>query len=81
MRTEFDHDRLRVFQLAVDCYEACVQLTVRVPSLHWHLVTQLLRACASVALNIAEGAAEFSPAERSDSIGWRSVRLRNAERC
>jgi four helix bundle protein len=78
MRYQFDHERLRVYQLSVDCYLACVALVAPVPSLQEHLVWQLLRACASITLNVAEGCAEFSGAEKAR---FYRIALRSAAEC
>ncbi|HSJ26347.1 MAG TPA: four helix bundle protein [Longimicrobiales bacterium] len=78
MRNKFDHERLRVYQLSVDCYVACVALVARVPPLQEHLVWQLLRACSSITLNIAEGCAEFSLAEKAR---FYRMALRSAAEC
>lgn len=78
MRRKFDHERLRVYQLSVDCYVACVALVAGVPALQEHLVWQLLRACSSITLNIAEGCAEFS---RGEKARFYRMALRSTAEC
>jgi len=66
MRTYgFGHEKMPVYRLAVELYGAVAGL---VAGLQWPLrwlSDQLLRACGSIVLNLAEGAAEYSPGEKA----------------
>jgi four helix bundle protein len=61
----FAHTSLRVYHAAVEVWELVVEATRGIPRRFWPLEQQLLRATSSIALNIAEGAAEFSPGEKT----------------
>ncbi|MGH7656946.1 MAG: four helix bundle protein [Gemmatimonadales bacterium] len=61
----FQHEKLEVYHLAVEFMSLAVVLAERIPRHRWFLADQLLRAAASVVLNIAEGAAEFSAREKA----------------
>jgi four helix bundle protein len=61
----FDHERMPVYRLAVELYGEVVMVAA---GLRWPARwagDQLLRAVGSVVLNIAEGAAEHSAAEKA----------------
>ena len=60
-----DHEKLHVYQLALDFLALADQLLAAMPRGHAYLVDQLYRAATSICLNIAEGASEFSPADKS----------------
>ncbi len=60
----FYHQRLQVYQETLDFIEAVEKLVVRWPAYRRYLVNQLRRAASSIALNIAEGAHEFSEGEK-----------------
>jgi four helix bundle protein len=57
--------RLEVYQLALEAYVACDRVASRLPHHRRYLADQLRRAALSIPLNIAEGAGEFAPAEKS----------------
>lgn len=61
----FDHERLDVYQRALDALDLCDAITAQMPAGRAHLKDQLDRAATSVVLNVAEGAGEFSPDEKS----------------
>ncbi|MEX1184012.1 MAG: four helix bundle protein [Gemmatimonadota bacterium] len=61
----FNHERLRVYQLAERVYADGVVLVRRLPWQQRHLATQLMRAAASIVLNLAEGCGELSPPEKA----------------
>jgi len=61
----FDHERLDVYQRALDALDLCDAITSQMPAGRAHLKDQLDRAATSVVLNVAEGAGEFSSAEKS----------------
>lgn len=61
----FGHERLKVYQIAIDFVALTEQIIRVVPSGRAHLSDQLHRAATSIALNIAEGAGEYSKGEKS----------------
>ena len=64
MTVEFAHRKLIVFQRAKALY---LRVHARVDTAGWAdrpLALQLLRACASIALNIAEGAGEYGTGDK-----------------
>ena len=60
----FDHERLDVYQRALQLLDLCDTLAAQMPAGRAHLRDQLDRAATSVVLNIAEGAGEFSPDDK-----------------
>ena len=58
----FDHEKLDVYQRALEALTACDAVTEH---LKGDTKRQLNRASSSVVANIAEGAGEFSPAEKA----------------
>lgn len=60
----FDHERLDVYQRAVELLDLVDRIIQQMPSGRAHLKDQLDRAATSVVLNIAEGAGEFSPRDK-----------------
>jgi four helix bundle protein len=63
--TQFDHEKLDVYQIALECVAAAGEITDRLPPGCHSLADQLNRAATSIVLNIAEGAGEFSRAEKA----------------
>lgn len=61
---KYDHERLEVYGVAMEFLDWRKTALRRVPRGCENLVGQLTRASTSIALNIAEGAGEFSAAER-----------------
>lgn len=61
----FDHEKLDVYQVAVDWVSLAQDIAVALPRGSGNLADQLQRAASSIALNIAEGAGEFSGAEKA----------------
>ena len=61
----FDHEKLDVYQAAIDLVVLINTVVENLPRGRAYLADQLQRAGASVPLNIAEGAGEFSPNEKS----------------
>jgi len=59
-----DHTKLDVYRCALDLLEILDAITAELPAGRAHLKDQLDRAGTSVVLNIAEGAGEFSAAEK-----------------
>lgn len=64
-RARFDFERLDVFSVALDAVAVLDELAEELPDGRGYIRDQLRRAANSVALNIAEGAGEFAPAEKA----------------
>jgi four helix bundle protein len=64
-RVRFDFERLDVFGVALDAVAILDELAEELPDGRAYIRDQLRRAANSVALNIAEGAGEFAPAEKA----------------
>lgn len=64
-RIIFDHEKLIVYQIALDFLVFAEQLISLLPRGKGYLNDQLQRAALSVALNIAEGAGEYSTDEKA----------------
>ena len=60
----FDHDRLDVYQRALELLDLIDRIVEQMPAGRAHLKDQLDRAATSIVLNIAEGAGEFSLADK-----------------
>ena len=60
----FDHDKLDVYQCALAIVDLVDQLIDQMPKGRAHLKDQLDRSATSIVLNIAEGASEFSRADK-----------------
>jgi four helix bundle protein len=74
----FDHERLDVYQAAIDFVALADDLIERLPRGRAYLADQLQRAATSIPLNIAEGAGEFS---RKDKARFYRIALRSATEC
>jgi four helix bundle protein len=61
----FDHERLEVYQLALELIPLAETLVSQLPPGRAYLVDQLRRAALSVVLNIAEGSGEFSARDKA----------------
>jgi four helix bundle protein len=59
------HEQMPVYLLALEFFEGVHTLTATMPRRWRYLIDQLQRASLSILLNIAEGAGEFSPAEKA----------------
>ena len=57
--SEFDHERLDVYRLALEFVVVASDVAERMPKGRAYLADQLQRAATSIVLNIAEGAGEF----------------------
>jgi len=55
----FDHERLDVYQAALDFVALCEDVLEQLPRGRAHPVDQLSRASTSIVLNIAEGAGKY----------------------
>jgi four helix bundle protein len=60
----FDHERLHVYQRSLEVLDVCDRVIAALPRGRAHLKDQLDRAVTSIVLNVAEGAGEFSVAEK-----------------
>ena len=56
----FDHERLDVYQVALDFLTLADDVCEKLPRGRGHLADQLTRASTSIVLNIAEGSGKFS---------------------
>ena len=75
---QFDHDRLDVYLAAVDMVALSQAVAAAFPPGNGDLADQLKRATTSIALNIAEGAGEFS---RADKARFYRMAKRSATEC
>lgn len=78
MRPLFPHSRLIAYQRAADFVALVDALSADLPRGRAYLADQLRRAAASIQANIAEGAGEFSPA---DKTRFYRIALRSAVEC
>lgn len=78
MSSQFDHERLNVYQVALDFLVAVEDVVVTFPEGRAYLADQLRRAATSIVLNIAEGAGEFS---KRDKARFYRMALRSATEC
>ena len=62
---QFDHEKLDVYQIAIDWVSLAQDIDDGLPRGKGKLADQLQRAASSIVLNIAEGAGEFSGAEKA----------------
>jgi four helix bundle protein len=75
---QFDHDRLDVYTAAVDMVALTQTVVAAFPPGNGDLADQLRRATTSIALNIAEGAGEYS---RADKARFYRMAKRSATEC
>ena len=61
----FDHEKLDVYQAAIELTILADEVVEHLPRGRAYLADQLHRASTSVLLNIAEGAGEYAAAEKS----------------
>ena len=73
--TTFDHERLDVYNAAIEFVAVSDDVVEHLPRGRRYLADQLLRAAVSIPLNIAEGAGEFS---RKDKRRFYRIALRSA---
>lgn len=75
---QFDHERLDVYTAAVDMVALTQSIVAAFPQGYGDLADQLKRASTSIVLNIAEGAGEFS---RADKARFYRIAKRSATEC
>ena len=61
----FEHESLDVYRVSVEFLARADEVAASLPKGRAHLVDQLRRASTSISLNIAEGAGEFSKADKA----------------
>jgi four helix bundle protein len=61
----FDHEKMDVFRVSIEFISLIESIISTFPKGKAYLADQLRRAGTSIALNIAEGAGEFSPDEKA----------------
>jgi len=62
---EFEHERLDVYQAAIQFLVLADTVAGELPRGRGYLADQLRRAASSIAFNIAEGAGELAPADKA----------------
>ena len=60
-----DHEKMDVYKVSIEFIALADEVAESLPRGRAYLTDQLRRACTSVALNIAEGAGEFSGDEKA----------------
>ncbi|PJB39574.1 MAG: four helix bundle protein [Deltaproteobacteria bacterium CG_4_9_14_3_um_filter_63_12] len=60
----FDHERLEVYQVALEFFDLADEVVEHLPRGRGHLSDQLTRASLSIVNNIAEGAGKFSKGDK-----------------
>lgn len=78
MEYYFDHEKFNVYQRTMDFIEMIETILNKIPTGRAYLSDQLKRADTSIALNIAEGAGEFSP---NDKKRFYRMARRSATEC
>lgn len=73
-----DHERLEVYQFSIRFVVLADEIVENLPRGRAYLSDQLRRAGSSIALNIAEGAGEFAPAEK---VRFYRIAKRSATEC
>ena len=74
----FDHEKLDVYNAAIDFVALADDVIEHLPRGRGYLADQLQRAATSIALNIAEGAGEFS---KKDKARFCRMALRSGTEC
>jgi four helix bundle protein len=75
---EFEHEKLKVYHVALDFVPFADDLVRDLPAGRSYLGDQLHRAATSIVLNVAEGAGEFS---RKEKARFYRMALRSATEC
>ena len=63
--TQFEHERLDVYQAAIEFLALADTMAGNLPRGRSYLADQLRRAASSISFNIAEGAGEFSTLDKA----------------
>ena len=74
----FDHERLDVYRLALEFVAVANDVVEALPRGRAYLADQLQRAATSIALNVAEGAGEYS---KKDKARFYRMARRSATEC
>ena len=74
----FDHEKLDVYDAAIDLVAVAHDIVCLMPRGHGHLADQLRRAATSVPLKIAEGAEKYPP---KDKARFYRIARRSATEC
>ena len=75
---QLEHEKLDVYRAAIQFIRMAYETAENLPRGNGHLGDQLRRAAISIPLNIAEGAGEFSPA---DKARFYRMALRSSTEC
>ena len=78
MEKHFDHEKLDLYQAAIEFVVLVDKMIPTLPRGRAYLIDQIQRAASSVALNIAEGAGEYSANEK---IRFYRMAKRSATEC
>jgi hypothetical protein len=70
--TTFDHEKLDVYQIALEFVVLAREITVKLPTGRHSLADQLDRAATSVVLNIAEALGNSAERRKLVSTAWRN---------
>lgn len=76
--TQFDHDKLDVYHLAIDFFAVADDIIDGLPKGRSKLADQRSRAALSISANIAEGAGEFSADAKAN---FYRIACRSATEC
>ena len=76
--TQLDHEKLDVYQLAIEFVITSNSIIKNFPKGNSYLADQLRRASSSIALNIAEGGGEFC---KNEKIRFYRMAKRSATEC
>jgi four helix bundle protein len=63
--SDFDHDRLDIYRIAIEFVVIANEIAEQLPRGRGYLADQLQRAATSIPLNIGEGAGEFSTGDKA----------------
>ncbi|HWV58403.1 MAG TPA: four helix bundle protein [Longimicrobiales bacterium] len=76
--TGFHHEKMDVYRASIEFLTLAARLAEGIPRGNGYVTDQLQRAAMSIALNIAEGAGEFS---RQDKTRFYRIARRSATEC